>query len=142
MALAVRGEDWRAAVQWIKDQTSNDDAIFLEPDLIEPQRLNRAKSKQPTDAAPPLAEEVDSERLRSYLLYPVRGPYYVDRPVQLWQERKMSTRQATQLEPRQAATAPRQVLLIRRPAYQLKHLTRAGVEVIPFGNLSIVINPG
>lgn len=141
VALAVRGENWRAAVQWINDRASKDDAIFLEPDLIESQRLNPPIAQQEANSSRPSAAEADQERLRTYLLYPVRGPYSVEQPVQLWKDRQLQTGDATRPTPVQSVTAPRQILLIRRPAHQVRKRYPSREEVIPFGNLSVVIDP-
>ena len=58
--LAYRGEDWRGAVKWLKEQRSDEDAVWLDPGLIESEILVEG---QPTN------------QQRQYLGYPVSGPY-------------------------------------------------------------------
>jgi hypothetical protein len=141
VALAIRGENWRAAVQWLDDNSTAEDQIFLEPDLIEARLLKDLVSS--SDSIPNRDAPFDrmADQLRTYLLYPVRGPYYLDRTVQLWVERRLRSTASERLSLQPSASTSREVILIRRPAAQTKRLCNQSGEVLAFGNLSIVINP-
>ena len=86
VALVVRGEDWRGAVDWVRDQAGPEDHIYLESGLIEARAWNMSLSAADIKRASgfgslgamrgfamPIstrtAEQMD------FLRYPLRGPY-------------------------------------------------------------------
>ncbi|MFK8111525.1 MAG: glycosyltransferase family 39 protein [Rubripirellula sp.] len=72
VALAVRGEDWRGALNWIQSKTNDDDHLFLDSGLIEVQHWLARHDGDPETT--PLQME--------FLLFPTSGPYEIapDRP--------------------------------------------------------------
>ena len=63
--LAHRGEDWRSAVGWVQSELKPNDAVWLDPGLIESRILTEWRTIDP----PPTMDNL------RYLRYPVSGPY-------------------------------------------------------------------
>ena len=61
--LAYRGEDWRGAVQWLNDNATTSDRVFIDSGLIE---ASARQYRWYRDEYSPRTE---------YLQYPVMGPY-------------------------------------------------------------------
>lgn len=64
VALVKRGEDWRAAVDWVRTQSDPIDSVYLESGLIE---WGRSMPKDETHI--------------SYFLFPISGPYQPEQSV-------------------------------------------------------------
>lgn len=74
--LTQRGEDWRGAVQWVRDQRRPGEPLWVAAELIESadwevNELDRGGNQR---AGP------DGEAHDRYLLYPVQGPYRLANP--------------------------------------------------------------
>lgn len=139
VALAVRGEDWRSANQWVNDNARIGDIVLLESGLIEakgqlPDEVLsgsdgivqiRAIGQEPGRGSPSALE---------YLLFPVRGPYSIPHHVGLhpW---------GAVRDPTDADALSRVYFLIRRPASQLEKNRRVVGTIIPFGSVSVVVEP-
>ncbi len=80
VAFAVRGEDWRGAIEWINSEAKSNDRIYLESGLIESNRwLSGAGIRMGGTKSPWLP----NQEQRRYLLYPTQGPYQLDHPVEV-----------------------------------------------------------
>jgi hypothetical protein len=64
--LVTRGEDWRGAIQWVKDHRAGG-LVFLDSGLIELNRMNKRSFNEP---GPTRIQQ-------RYFTFPVRGPYAV-----------------------------------------------------------------
>ncbi len=79
VVAAMRGEDWRGAIDWVRDESGPSDQIYLDSGLIESQRIFAAVYRGIDGAT--LAPRPSEKQLR-YLCYPVEGPYRLERPVE------------------------------------------------------------
>jgi hypothetical protein len=90
VTLAVRGEDWRGAVDWVRDQAESDDRIYLESGLIESRAWDLTPSSSDIGEffgfdesdRPHGFHRSPSTQTRAqmeFLCYPVRGPYRLSR---------------------------------------------------------------
>ncbi len=81
VALAVRGEDWRAANAWVRSNAEPTDLIFLDAGLVEARGWlelgdGSAKYGNNFNAMSPPVRQPTSRQL-DYLVFPVNGPYDV-----------------------------------------------------------------
>jgi hypothetical protein len=76
VALVTRGEDWRAAVGWVRARAGDNDLIFLDAGLIEARAWLPVGTPQLRVTDPPSRHTPRAQR--TYLTYPVRGPYPLD----------------------------------------------------------------
>ncbi len=63
--LAIRGEDWRGAIAWVKKQKGRNESVWLDSGLIEARIF----------AQPYHADLAPSQLQWQYFTFPVRGPY-------------------------------------------------------------------
>lgn len=68
LPLQLRGEQWRGAVDLVRDQMQKRDVVWLDSQLIEASFLRR----------PPDDSDVVSEAQWDYLSFPLGGPYRLD----------------------------------------------------------------
>lgn len=130
VALAVRGEDWRAANAWVRANAQTTDQVYLDAGLVEANAwLDRPSVRQ-----------------LEYLVYAVKGPYDIDHPC-------LPTNLAGPLQPYRtppewrAGTearrdASRLIVICRHPADLIRQLPRfQGSRIFSFGNLCVVVRP-
>ncbi len=70
VALVVRGEDWRTAIEWLQRESEPESLVLLDSGLIEGQSW----------ITPQLFESENTAKLE-YLCFPLHGPYPLDREV-------------------------------------------------------------
>lgn len=123
VAYARRGEDWRDAMKYISDISSPSDSLWLAPGLIE-EALYRSDSSGIGDG-----RQNDPERisLQSYLLYPSQGPYKIETPFRLWQDRSQNR-----------FDKGKGILLSRTPAHRFSKSLQASGRLKSFGNLTVI----
>lgn len=129
VAFAVRGEDWRAAIDWVRNEADPKDSIYLEGGLIEGNKF--------------LVPPDDDDQIR-YFLYPVSGPYQLNQPVSV-----INSDLALPFHDLYDDT--KQIfLIVRRPANRIPinptqwgwvHGNRYVDEVKSFGNVTVIPMP-
>jgi hypothetical protein len=84
VAYAVRGEDWRGAVKWVRNRAEPTDRIYIESGLIESTGWSRRAGALMKGAYPDpftIYVQPDADQSR-YMCFPVDGPYRLDQPTE------------------------------------------------------------
>ncbi len=153
VALAVRGEGWREAIDWVRNRAGSEDRILLDPGLIESDILFQADSQNSAhgnrsagatlqrSAGATLQQRVSPSS--DYLLFPVGGPYSVDWPVELRSlESPIHLRSGNPSTNGESAFQGRRIFIVRRPATGLKSVQQEAVEMVPFGGVTVIVRTG
>lgn len=138
IALATRGEDWRAANAWVRSNARATDLIFLDAGLIEAhQWLDRRKF---LGATRPTAQQLD------YLAFAASGPYDIRRralPTTLG-----SPLRTYELPPEWGDVAShkgpdgRVIVITRVPTHLITPSPEnTTAKVFGFGNVSVIVRP-
>jgi mannosyltransferase len=139
VALAARGEDWRGAIDWVRNEANPEDRIYVESGLIESQQwLAGAGEMNGRIHTPPTPPQLQ------YLCYPALGPYRLEQTV-----KPIALDLELSLEVINDDT--KQIfLIVRRPIEQIKigptkwgwvHGNRYVGEVKSFGNVTVIPMP-
>lgn len=148
VALAIRGEDWRAANAWVRANADESDRIYLDSGLVEaPAWLDRGNglvkhgNRQIIVSPPdrqPSAEQLD------YLVFATKGPYDIG-------HRVLPTTMGSSLRTYQLPTGwsdvagneiavRRTIVITRRPVNQINRIQQfRGSQAFSFGNLSVIV---
>ena len=144
VALAVRGEGWREAIDWVNETAETGEPVFLDPGLIEAEKLFSLDSRSSPTTGSKLVDRPVGPEMMEYLLFPVSGPYKVDRPVELLNTRLevlAASGNPTFVHP-PASRAPRQWIIVRGQAKRFRTMSRGTGTVVPFGGVSVIIKAG
>jgi hypothetical protein len=150
VALAIRGEDWRAANAWVRSNAEATDLIFLDAGLVEAHAWldsgsGLVKHGDNITVMSPPAREPTSQQL-DYLVFAVNGPYDIGASV-------LPTTLGSRLRPYELPSdwssvpqknnaANRVIVITRRPANRVNPSFRsAGSKVLGFGNVSVIVRP-
>lgn len=125
VAYAVRGEDWRSAMEWVRSNSRPNDLIYLDAGLIENKTLlSRTVTIGVTRSLTPAESD--------YLTYAGRGPYELGRkaiPIDAGGALLFTTGSASR----------RVFLILRQPASKVQGSLHYGSHVYGFGNVSVVV---
>jgi hypothetical protein len=148
VALARRGENWREAVRWVNEAIEKGDRVYLDADLIESRRLSRSNSPPLPRNHLPIVSPEPIQSLTEYLRFPVRGPYMVDGPVGLYDlEADVILSSVDPIIDQAPVTTNvlgsggQSYTIVRRPAIRLPRVHTTNRMIIPFGGVSILVEP-
>ena len=120
VALVTRGEDWRAAIEWLQRESEPESLILLDSGLIEGQSW-----------ITPQLFEIENTAKLEYLCFPLRGPYQLNRetiPV------------GPSFQPvKSLATGKRPTYILTRNTVRTAKQRAVTEEVLGFGRVAIVL---
>jgi mannosyltransferase len=126
VALVTRGEDWRAAVDWVRRNVLPNDLVFLDAGLIEASAVLGPMQNQ-AGAQPSTLTPMDQ---LNYLNFAVSGPYQVR-----YEVIPISRGRVT----RSQISNRRLFVITRRPAHLANVSGATGSSVFGFGNVSVTV---
>ncbi len=137
VALAARGEDWRAANAWVRSNARASDLIYLDAGLVEANAWLIAESPS---GGQPTAEQLD------YLVFAANGPYGID---QIVAPTTLNFPLPVNQSPSESSgvvgsriAASRVIVITRRPANQVNRFRQFdGAKILSFGNVSVLLQP-
>jgi hypothetical protein len=141
VALVSRGEDWRGAVDWVRQRAELDDLVLIDAGLIEASAWlardesaensprQRGPSSVPVDD-PGGAKRHSDQARQAYLVYPVRGPYRL--------EQQVVPAVYPPVRPVSDGRGQHLFWIVRRPASRIRASLAAGSQLVGFGNVTVV----
>ncbi len=145
VALAVRGEEWREAIRWVNETAGTGEPVFLDPGLIEQTSLFSLESRPSSATGSRVAVfRPLTPAMTEYLLFPVSGPYKVDRTVGIFNTELdvfMSSENPS-LVYRSGSRLRRQWIIVRGQPKRYRNMRRGTGTMVPFGGVSVIIKLG
>lgn len=145
VALVTRGEDWRSAIEWVGRNANPVDRVYLDAGLVEAQAwlgkeffavVHDSRDVVTIEAMP--ASQPTKQQLE-YLLFPIRGPYQLDREAVPIRHRS-ATSVVAAVNNEQPPS--RDFTIIRQAEHQVD-LSREPADswTMGFGNVTVIVRP-